>query len=186
MRIARLVIVNGYGCDLDSPLKQYLDAVVAFLDENPSCVVFTGGQTQRRSFPGMSEASVMASYVRSQVPDLECVLEDRSYTTYDNIRNAAMLVREKGWEPDRILIFCEATRALKVMLLARHFFKEWWDSQSPVLPNRERRLQMMTSSWELMHPASELFATVWDWVALTFPFLNEMRSQQRHEKSFDR
>ncbi|MDP2648176.1 MAG: hypothetical protein Q8P35_02980, partial [Candidatus Yanofskybacteria bacterium] len=65
-----VVIVCGYGCHLvtpdsrDTPLKNYLDRVVQFLNTHrPSAVVLCGGYTQQKSAPGVSEAALMRDYI---------------------------------------------------------------------------------------------------------------------------
>lgn len=165
MRISTLVIVNGYGCNLHTPLRPYLDKVLALLRETPAVIIFCGGYTQRKRFPGLSEAYVMADYVREQVPELDCYIEDDSYTTYENIRNAAEVVRKREWEPDQIIVFCEAQRAPKTDMLVRHFFG--------------RRATIMTDSWELASPVKELVHFAYDWLALKFPILARIARKKR-------
>ena len=166
MRVFEVVVVNGYGCNLNSPLRPYLDQIIAYLERNVvGCVVFCGGFTQRRSFPGMSEARVMADYIGEHVTDQLLVLvEENSYTTFENIRNSARATSGLQWEPDQITIFCEATRALKVALLARHFFG--------FPPARGKKpILIRTSSWELANPIKELKTTFLDWLCCHVPGL---------------
>jgi hypothetical protein len=121
-----VVLVFGYGCNLETPLRPYLNKVAQFVGEMRPFVVFCGAETEPRKFPGKTEAAVMFEYIQNCLPfplDKEdVVLCEDSRTTYENAEEAAQAVREKGWEPDQLVVWCEATRALKVDLLVRHFF----------------------------------------------------------------
>ncbi len=163
MRVLEVVVVNGYGCNLDSPLRPHLDHVVAYLEENMvGCVAFCGGFTQQEKFPGKSEAEVMADYVLPRLSQRPIVLiEEDSYTTFENAKNSARAIRAAGWEPDRLTQFCEATRALKVAILARHFFT-FIPGIFDVFPNGERRFHIMTDSWELANPLKEVLHVIVD------------------------
>ncbi len=60
-----LVVVLGYGCHLTQPMKNYLDSVISFVKRNGvTAIVATGGYTNRKSAPGISEAGMMASYLK--------------------------------------------------------------------------------------------------------------------------
>lgn len=188
----RIVIVCGYGCNLDSPLMPYLNRVADFCREKrPDMVIFCGGATQRRTFPGRTEAGVMYGYLYDMLhqvaapPDWHPAwfTEDESYTTFENIRDAAAVTkmlhaadeassfRGRG---EKITVFCEATRALKVDILVRHF-----------LPRKEKepRVHLEAVSWELGSPLKELVGTIQTWLSICVPFLNMLLRWQRIRKS---
>jgi hypothetical protein len=185
-RLRRVVVVCGYGCDLDSPLKPYLDRVLDFCYANkPDAVILCGGATQRRSFPHETEANVMQKYLAP----LEGFCHPRwyvlggSYTTYENIRDAAVVIGplKRTLQPDdiQITIFCEVTRSLKVAILARRFMGfPPKDSLPPI--------RIETDSWELAHPRKQLFGTIKEVFAIWFPFINAMQSAKVQLKSWMR
>jgi len=187
--VRRIVVVCGYGCNLDSPLKPYLDRVLRFCEErHPVAIILCGGATQQRSFPDETEASVMYKYLKplEHFHPMWFVLGG-SYTSYENIRDAAVEIDKlraapwHGMEPrhDEITIFCEATRALKVAMLARHFLG--------FPPERgEPPVRIETDSWELMHPTLELVGTFKEWLAIRLPFFNDLQSARRMRKSLTR
>ena len=94
----RIVVVCGYGCNLDSPLKPYLDRVADYCARTrPEYIILCGGQTQQKSYPGTSEADVMYRYLHSVLdnePDFHpgWFAECESFTTYENIRDAAAVI----------------------------------------------------------------------------------------------
>lgn len=181
----RVLVVCGYGCNLDSPLKPYLDRVVRFCREKkPGVVILCGGPTQQKSYPVHTEAIVMYLYLLEKLGTLEdwhpaWYTEDESFTTYDNIRDAAVIIKKRRrceMEGEEITIFCEATRALKVALLARHFLG--------FPPERgEPDIRIETDSWERMHPFWELIGTIKDAMAIHLPYLNTIQRRNRMEKA---
>ncbi len=180
----RVVIVCGYGCNLDSPLTPYLNRVARFCQEKtPDAVILCGGATQQTSFPGWTEASVMACYLKSKIGipfstwQPHWFLADDSFSVYENIRDAATAIREH-WRSDgiEITIFCEATRALKVGLAARWFLG--FPPKHGLSP-----IRLETDSWELMHPTWELISTIEMELTLRFPLINWFRRRQRIRKS---
>jgi hypothetical protein len=190
----RIVVVCGYGCNLDSPLRPYLDRVAKYCARvRPEYIILCGGQTQQKSFPGRSEADVMYDYLYKRLdsaPNFHpgWFTEDESFTTYENIRDAAAVIRRleaaeeshEGWSrPPAVTIFCEATRALKVAMLARHFI-----GFPPSAGGAPIRIE--TDSWELMHPTLELVGTLKEWLAIRFPFFNDIQSRTRRRKSLTR
>ena len=155
-----IVIVCGYGCHLVPELRGYLDRVVRFCNENkPDCLILCGGFTQRKSAPCISEAMVMEEYLipRLNYSSKVMYMEESSYTALDNIDNAVKTIRRDALMEDitSLTVFCEATRALKMDLLVRHFLG--------------RRADIETASWELMSPAKQIVSTLYDWAAIKFP-----------------
>ncbi|HXK35972.1 MAG TPA: ElyC/SanA/YdcF family protein [Candidatus Paceibacterota bacterium] len=182
-RLRRIVVVCGYGCDLNSELKMYLDRVLQYCYANrPDAVILCGGATQRRRFPHETEASVMQKYLGS----LEGYCHPRwyilggSYTAYENIRDAAAVIGplKRTLQPDdiQITIFCEVTRSLKVAILARHFMG--FPPKDGLPP-----IRIETDSWEKGHPTKQLFGAIKEVLAISFPFINSVRSAKVRLKS---
>ena len=169
-----VIIVCGYGCHLVPELRQYLDRIALFCNAHqPDCLILCGGFTQRKSAPGRSEARLMKEYILPELnyaPGLVYTEED-SYTTPDNISNAAQTMRSESLlqEDTKLTVFCEATRALKTDLLIRHFIG--------------RRADIETASWELMSPAKQIVMTLYDWAAIKFPPLARYFRSKRLQRA---
>ncbi len=161
-----VVVVCGYGCHIDTPLRPYLDRVARFvLQERPDLVILCGGETQQQSAPNVSEAGLMLQYLSKAVATkpypLENIavttagtlleLEQYHYTTYENIQGASRHIRSMYLPGTKfkITIFCEAQRALKVALYSRHFMMNLVDSVDDI--------KIETDSWERTNPAKEIF-----------------------------
>jgi hypothetical protein len=176
VRIPTILVVCSYGCHLNAELTMYLEAVAAYVNTHrPHLMVLCGGATQQASAPDRTEAETMLQFLEepgrlTHLPQL--FLEETSYTSYENIRNAAVAVATAyscaltGPDPldASVVIFCEASRALKVSILARHFFGF---PEARGLPH----LEIRTVSWEKMHPLRELQGTIYDALSLYVPGL---------------
>lgn len=167
-----VLVVCGYGCHLDTPLKLYLDRVVRFIKENKQpiqMVIFCGGFTQQKSAPGVSEAMLMREYIYSNLEEIRppafwIYCEDRSYTSFQNIERAAEIIRtERLYNDCRIVIFCEATRSANIIMLARHFMLE--------LVNNIDDITVETGSWERADPFKQVGNLIYNKLAITFPRL---------------
>lgn len=183
-----IVVVCGYGGHLVPELQRYLDAVAEYINRHkPHIMVLCGGCTQQESVGWHSEAIIMLEYLErpgklTHWPRL--LLEEGSFTSYENIRGASQVIRRdlgRGFQGSekldaRIVIFCEASRALKVKILARHFFGF---PPERGLPDIEIR----TVSWELMHPLKELQATIYDALSLYIPGLAWFWGWKRRRKA---
>jgi len=121
-------VVNGYGCHVVPVLVRYGARIIRMANEmNPKIIMLCGGATQQKTAPNKSEAEVLEwilfyalQHEMLFTVQPEIILEEDSFTTLGNIRNAAHLLRNTPF--DRIVFFCEAQRALKTLILARHFF----------------------------------------------------------------
>ncbi len=185
-----VVVVCGYGCHLkdpcgkDTPLKSYLDRVVDFLGETlPWMVIYCGGYTQRATAPGKSEAWVMLEYVGRNYGRFKALTYDEngSYTTYWNIRNAATIVRNSLFHYARgekvcITIFCEATRAPNVVMLARHFMGDLVESIDDIT--------VETASWERADPFKQVKNLIYNKLAIKYPWLG--LAEREHRKRIKR
>lgn len=190
-----VVVVCGYGCHLDTPLQPYLNRVWNFLfpknynqppwgEYQPRAVILCGGYTQRKSAPGTSEAGLMKTYLVDMVSAnhwpkfLQVFVEDESYTTYANIQNAAWWIGNWfirrgifGDEKVRITIFCEATRAANVIMLARHFMGDFVDSIDDIT--------VETASWERADPFKQASNLIYNKLATTYPWLGLAEREHR-------
>jgi len=121
-----LVVVLGYGCHLDEPMKNYLNSVVSFVATNDVvAVIVTGGYTNRKSAPGISEAGMMASYLKESGVKTPIILDEISVTTNMNLRNIGKIIRELDLTNQRVVIFSDEARGFKVKVLARLILNRW-------------------------------------------------------------
>ncbi|MFZ5365038.1 MAG: YdcF family protein [Patescibacteria group bacterium] len=121
-----VAIVMGYGCHLSAGLKAYLDVVVNFAKYNQLvAIICSGGFTNQKSAPGISEASVLAGYLRHCGVFQPIYLDESARTTSENLYGARRVMAEKSLRPDRIVIFCDTARAMKVRILARLILGNW-------------------------------------------------------------
>lgn len=121
-----VAVVLGYGCHLTESIKRYLERVAAYESAYKfSVIITTGGFTEKKSAPGISEAWLMANYLKAFGVSAPVILEERARTTTENLRNVARLIRERGLEGKPIMIFADSCRALKVRLLARLIIGVW-------------------------------------------------------------
>lgn len=186
-----IIVVNGYGCHLDTPLKPYLDRVVRFFNDVPSLIypilLFTGGPTQQKTAPGVTEAGLMAEYVTKhrdrRIRPSDYFKEDTAFTTYDNIARSADWIRnvlpkldpvsKRLFDGTKITIFCEATRSANVVMLARHFLLPFVKTIDDI--------RVETDSWERADPFKQAGNLVYNKLAITCPWfrLAERERQRR-------
>jgi len=185
-----IIIVNGYGCHLDTPVKSYLDRVVQFFNDVPSLVypilIFSGGSTQQKSAPGVTEAGMMAEYVTKhsnrRIRPSDYFVEDTAFTTYDNIARSADWIRNAIPKVDpvsrcpfdehsKVTIFCEATRSANVVMLARHFLLPFVKTIDDI--------RVETDSWERADPFKQVGNLIYNKLSITYPRLGLAERERR-------
>jgi hypothetical protein len=184
-----VVIVNGYGTILDSPLGHvYLPRVLkVIMDNRPEMVIFCGGRTFLKTMPSLSEASVMENWIRKHLdPTLEPRLgyrtNDDSYTTLENARGAAYYLREQAWRfwpPGqrgffKVIHCCEATRAANVVMLDRHFLVD-----EDQLVESIDDITVETASWERADPFKQAGNLIYNRLAIKIPWLGLAERERR-------
>lgn len=121
-----LVVVLGYGCHLTEPMQKYLDLVASFMEDgNVVAIITTGGYTNRKSAPGVSEAGIMAAYLKECGVATPILLEETAVTTNENLRSVVRIARERQIAEKRVVIFCDSARSFKVRILARLILGRW-------------------------------------------------------------
>lgn len=158
----------GYGCHIENtPLGfVYLPKIVSFIREwSPRYIILCGGYTQQKSAPGISEASLLFMWLMKIFQGTHAFfLDDDSYTTHENIMNAALHVKRfKFVDGIKIVIFCEAQRAPNVLMLARHYLGEFVESIDDIT--------IETASWERADPFKQAFNLIYNRLAFRFPYL---------------
>jgi len=124
-----LVVVLGYGCHLNESMVAYLDHVISFVlaHEKVRAVIVTGGYTNEKSAPGVSEAGMMADYLKEQGIKVPIILDETATTTKENLQGIVRIVHERVLEVDReqVVIFCDEARSFKVKVLGRLILGYW-------------------------------------------------------------
>jgi len=89
--------VHGYTPSLS--LKERMDAAFDFMNKHPACTaILSGGQGGGES---VSEAQAMYDYLTEKGIDAErLILEDKSTSTYENLRNSFEIIESMGDTPE--------------------------------------------------------------------------------------
>ncbi|MEK7452755.1 MAG: ElyC/SanA/YdcF family protein [Patescibacteria group bacterium] len=164
-----LVVVLGYGCHLTEPMKHYLDLVIDFSEiSDVVAIVTTGGYTNRKNAPGVSEAGMMADYLKECGVVVPLILEESSVTTNQNLQSITRVISERNFDYKRLVIFCDGARSIKVKILARLILGHW-----PEVMTYE-----LTKSF--IAKLKQLFiATPFDVLASKFPFFEKMELRRK-------
>lgn len=114
-----LVVVLGYGCHLTNPTKAYLDNVVHFVGcRNVTAIIATGGFTNRKSAPCVSEAWMMDHYLKSKEVKIPILMDESARTTNENLKNVRRIMLDHRLSEKWIVIFCDRARRIKVGILS--------------------------------------------------------------------
>jgi len=119
-----LFVVLGYQCHLTSTVRRYLDAAaeeIMRVDDQRVTVITSGGFTNQRSAPGVSEARLIADYLRVRGVTADVILDETPRTTVENIRGLARIFSARGLAPKRVVIIGDQIRRQKIAMLARYF-----------------------------------------------------------------
>ncbi|MEK7460435.1 MAG: ElyC/SanA/YdcF family protein [Patescibacteria group bacterium] len=116
---AIVVVVLGYGCHLTKPMRVYLDNVAHFVGaRNVAAIVTTGGYTNKKTAPGISEAMMMADYLKRNGVTTIILQEKEAQTTAENLKNVDRMLAYHHLRGRPIVIFCDEAHKLKVKLLS--------------------------------------------------------------------
>lgn len=185
-----VVVVNGYGTILNSPLGDiYLPRVRRVIEEQkPKMVILCGGRTFLKTMPKDSEASVMEKWIMENLapeyhPPLGFRADDTSYTTLRNCLGAAYFMQVQAWRfwsggrrgYFRVIHCCEATRAPHVIMLDRHVMIDKFQ-----LVDSIDDITVETASWERADPFKQAYAMIRSRVDIKYPWLH--LADREHEK----
>lgn len=164
-----LVVVLGYGCHLTEPMKKYLDLVISFARAgNVAAIITTGGYTNRKSAPGVSEAGMMATYLKKRSVATPIILEETAVTTNENLRSIIRIACERRLTNKRVVVFCDSARSFKVRILARLIIGRW-----PEVRTYELTKGLVAKIKQL------LVATPLSVLASQFPFFEKMELRRK-------
>ena len=121
-----LLIVLGYGCYLNTGMREYLNAVIKFVNTNEiTKIITTGGFTNPNGAPGVSEAGMMAKYLSKNI-STPIILEENARTTTENLKGIKSVLQQN---PElthcNLVIFCDSCRSIKVKIITHHILKFW-------------------------------------------------------------
>lgn len=179
-----IVIVYGYGCHLTDRYKEYLRRVANFLGSNlVDWLIFCGGESQKKSAPGISEAGLMRDFLEGdgendwheayvgKRPLPKIFTESTSLTTPENVCFTATFLTKFDPKNYQLVIFCDASQALKVKILAEEIFPE-------------HEIQIETCDFSGRGEAKkQLKATILEVLALKLPVLARWHHNQRVKRA---
>lgn len=117
--------VLGYGCQIGN-LKGYLDKIAKFIkDNNIQLVILHGAPTCKKSRPGISEAKLMADYLKAEGVLAKMILDEKSRTTKENILAAKDLFQRNRIDPKNSIFFCDTCHDTKVRLISCMILGIW-------------------------------------------------------------
>jgi hypothetical protein len=126
------MLICGFGCHLNDSLSGYLNRAVALCKAlKPHYVVFSGGATQQRTAPGLTEAQVMYDFVVPRCGELtgtDWICDHNAFTSVENVINTKRALLEHT-VPGRLLTYTDASRTLKVRLGTYWLMREWQITQ---------------------------------------------------------
>ncbi len=118
-----IYIVPGYGSYLNTETRRYLDFVSTHLKDG-GIVITSGGCTQQKSAPNVSEANFMKEYLeKNKHKKLSFIKEEKSLTTRENLQNCKKIISELNLGKDiNITIFCDSSRFPKIWVMSIFIF----------------------------------------------------------------
>lgn len=122
--IEALVVVVGHIRHLfpiTHAMKQFLLVVADYIYYHPNVelVIASGGCTNKKSAPHLSEAEVIADFLRKEEVKVPILLENSACTTKENLLGVKRKLEEEQIKPKVILIFCEKSRQWKIRFFAK-------------------------------------------------------------------
>lgn len=168
------MIVLGYGCNLDGyKIRDYLDFVAEIQKKlgNGYLLLPSGGFTNPRQFPGVSEAGMMKDRLleisKSKIPFLD--IEEFSVTTNQNIENCAQIL--KRYEVSEVIIICDSIRVPKVKIIAKRYLNNY-------------KIQILGFDFgrSLKEKLRQIPATIKDVLSLWFPKIEEYFVKKRKKE----
>lgn len=122
-----VIIVCGYGCDRQGyRIQEYLDYISQITNQmrHDYLVITTGGFTNPRQFPGISEASMMTEQLITRgLPTENILLEEQSLTSNQNIENCSNIVKNLLKPELKIYIVCDSIRKFKIFIIANKWLR---------------------------------------------------------------
>ncbi|MCP4403001.1 MAG: hypothetical protein GY801_37565 [bacterium] len=115
-------LVCGYGMETDPRLRQYLAEVLDYASEHElEMLILSGGYTLEDAEE--PEARVMWRVMQPDISGFHVLFEERSISTLHNLLYSAQLIREQALPVQKLYIFCDWVRFLKVFCLSKIIFK---------------------------------------------------------------
>ncbi len=167
----KAIIILGYGCNPNGyRIEDYLAFSVEIKKELGNDYLFlpSGGFTNPRQFPGISEAGMMKERLleisNSNIPFLD--IEQGSFTTNQNLENCAQII--KKYDISEVVVICDSIRALKVKIIAKRY-----------LDNCTIKIIGFDFKRSLKEKLRQIPATIKDILSLFFPQIEEYYIKKR-------
>jgi len=125
-------VVLGYGCHLTLPVRRFLDAVADDIlaatggrseSGDPPLLITSGGFTNQRTAPGISEARRFAEALFDRGVGLPVVLDEAARTTLENLRGVGAILEMRGIAGRDVVVCCDAIRQDKIRYVARRLWR---------------------------------------------------------------
>jgi len=123
-----IVVILGYGCHLTDNLKNYLDKAIKFIKKDKNSihlVICSGGFTNQKTAPGVSEAMLMAKYLLDHYVRTPLAFDSLPISTNENVKNIKKFLTKNSPDQYQITIFCDSSHSLKVKLASLFILGFW-------------------------------------------------------------
>lgn len=124
-----LLVVLGYGCHLTTEIQDVLNKVALLANKssmNVKEIFATGGYTNHKSAPGVSEARIIKEFLSKQVT-IPIEIEESAITSEDNIKAVKSFIEKgtlgsKSLEDINLIIFCDKLHRNKISNMMKEIF----------------------------------------------------------------
>lgn len=171
-----VVAVLGYGCHLTPEMARYLDKVVLFIQRNPVyMIIVSGGFTNPKTAPGVSEAGMLARELRIRLQARKTeytmiIKDEKPIDTKGNLRGIKQICEECRIKDVPLVIFCDSGHAPKVRLFSLFLHRSWPTIKTHSLTNG------------MLAKAKHIFiVTPLEMGALIIPYMERRRVKRREE-----
>ena len=122
--IEAMVVVLGHMRHLfpiSPAMRQFLLAVSDYIYAHPNVelMIASGGCTNKKTAPYLSEAKVMARFLESDGVRVPILLDEIARSTKGNLFGVKRILGQEQLKPKVIVIFCEESRRWKIRFFAQ-------------------------------------------------------------------
>lgn len=175
-----IFLVPGYGTTPTPELWLYAMRIAEGInEEHPDLLVISGGESQKVSHPGMTEAQLLWEMIQPKLMDHPHIfLETGALTSLDNVLNVTVMIRASIPSEDvaesRIVVACERNRWWKM------FWLVWL-----ALPEYRGRISVLPVQWEFgpLPKIKQSVSTFGELLAFHWPWLAERGRESRRRRA---
>ena len=172
----QVVAVLGYGCQLTQEMGGYLYKVAAFVqsrsvDQRVACVIVSGGYTNLKTKPNVSEAEMMRASLEKRFQErgvCRIIKDETPIDTRGNLQGIERIRKEQGLEHLPLVIFCDGVHAPKIRLFSLLLHRSW------------PKIKTHSLTKGLLPKLKHLFVvTALEMGALVIPYMERRRFERR-------